>query len=818
MKKLVTILTLFIMIITCIVPLSAKTKVKVAYPIQDGLTEISENGVFSGYTYDYLKELERFTDFEFEFVTLEGDVNDQLVAALEKVKNGELDLMGAIIYDESLASIYDYTSTNYGMGNMALYVSANNANINETNIYSMKNLKVGVLSSSNKKNPSLDKFGETNGIVIEQVCYDSFEKMNQALEKGDVDSISVSEQSALKGNYRVVATYSPRPFYLATTKGNSHLISELNDAMTKLNKEQPTLMSELHDEYFSLRNNEFSLTDSEKAFIQENPVIEVAFLGGKAPFQSMNGQGDISGITVDVLDSIGKLAGIQFKYVYTESYDEYRKWVSEGDYMLLGGIASPYHSQEEKYTLSRSFLESSVELVLVKNIEATDIYNHTIALPKGISVTNDYEGKVKYFDNPLACLDAVESGKADYTYLNSHTAMFYNTSSKYDNINMIPQEKNYSQKTSIAIRNDVSSQLTNIINKGIDSVTALQIQDIVFKNATYVKEDLSLIDYIQENPVEFILFGLVLLELYLSLRYYTKLKNDKKIRREYERFQQISELSGDCFLEYNIAKDCLTLSGGGAFLLSSVLIYPDYLKNCYRESERIRSVLNTLQTFNEECYIEFLDGEKRWQNVLLQPIYDNQNQATHIIGKVTDIQAQKEEQLLWRELAQRDSLTKIYNSAACRDLINKFLEEEKNYKGRLAFIILDIDHFKSINDQYGHYFGDRVLQELAMTLSRVTKSTDILGRVGGDEFIIGLKYPESIEYVEVYCQRLLEVVSHHICKDKEIDVTVSLGVAFSRKANTFDDLYQFADQALYQVKKTGRNHYQLYNTLEKDEN
>lgn len=188
-----------------------------------------------------------------------------------------------------------------------------------------------------KKNPSLDKFGETNGIVIEQVCYDSFEKMNEALEKGDVDSISVSEQSALKGNYRVVATYSPRPFYLATTKGNSHLISELNDAMTKLNKEQPTLMSELHDEYFSLRNNEFSLTDSEKAFIQENPIIEVALLGGKAPFQSINAQGDISGITVDVLDSIGKLAGIQFKYVYTESYDEYRKWVSEGDYMLLGG-------------------------------------------------------------------------------------------------------------------------------------------------------------------------------------------------------------------------------------------------------------------------------------------------------------------------------------------------------------------------------------------------------------------------------------------------------------------------------------------------
>ena len=70
-----------------------------------------------------------------------------------------------------------------------------NANINETNIYSIKNLKVGVLSSSNKINPSLNKFGETNGIAIEQIFYNSSEKMVEALERGDIDSMSVSEQS-----------------------------------------------------------------------------------------------------------------------------------------------------------------------------------------------------------------------------------------------------------------------------------------------------------------------------------------------------------------------------------------------------------------------------------------------------------------------------------------------------------------------------------------------------------------------------------------------------------------------------------------------
>lgn len=819
MKKIVIILTLFmVMMVTTIVPLSAKTKVKVAYPIQEGLTEVSDKGIFSGYTYDYLKELERFTSFEFEFVTLDGDENEQIISAMEKVETGELDILSGMIYDDSLASVYDYTSTNYGMGNMAIYVSADNADINDTNIYSIKNLKVGILSSSNKKNSNLEQFGETNGIAIEQVFYDSSLKLIAALENGEVDGIAFSEQSGLKGNYRVVATFSPRPFYLVTTKGNSQLISELNDAMTKLNKEQPTLMSELHEEYFSLSNIEFVLTDSEKKFIEENPVIEVAILGGKAPLQSLNSQGEVTGITRDVLDNIGTLTGIQFQYIYTESYDEYQKWIAEGRYMLQGGISSSYRLEGESYTLSRSFLESSIELILAKGADASDTQEGTIALSKDARLSNQYKGEVKYFNTPLDCLNAVENGQADATYLNSHIAMFYNTSFQYENINMIPQEKNYSEKTSIAIRNDVSYPLTNIINKGIDNVTSLQIQDIVFKNATQAKEDLSLWGYVKENPTEFILIGMTLVGIYLALRYYTKLKNDEKMRKEYERFQQISELSGDCFLEYNIARDCLTLSGGGALLLSSVLIYPDYLKKEYRESERIRDVLKTLKTFNEECYIEFLDGAKRWQNILLQPIYNESDQVTHIIGKVTDIQAQKEEQLLWRELAQRDSLTKVYNSAASRDLINKFLEEEKGYKNRLAFIILDIDHFKMINDQYGHFFGDQVLQKLSTVLSSITKPTDILGRVGGDEFIIGLKYPDSEESVEQYCERLLEAVLQHICQDKDMGATVSLGVAFSREGNTFDDLYQFADQALYKVKETGRNHYKFYNTLEKDEN
>lgn len=164
------------MVAVNIVPILAKTKVRVAYPIQSGLTELSDSGVYSGYTYDYLKELERFSDFEFEFVTLPGDMNTQILAAMDKVEKGELDLMGAMIYNDSLADTYDYTSTNYGMGNMAIYVLSDNDKINDTNIYSLKTLNVGIVSSTHQEDLKLKEFGEASGINIKQHFYDNSDK------------------------------------------------------------------------------------------------------------------------------------------------------------------------------------------------------------------------------------------------------------------------------------------------------------------------------------------------------------------------------------------------------------------------------------------------------------------------------------------------------------------------------------------------------------------------------------------------------------------------------------------------------------------
>lgn len=816
MKKMKMIL-FFLSLIICvnIVPARAAEKVvKVAYPIQDGLTEIDEDGIYSGYTYEYLKEVSRFTNWKLEFVQFDGDINEQLLSAMNKVKSGEIDLIGGMVYSDTLINDYDYSATNYGMGNMAIYVNSNNAEINDTNIYSSKNLNVGVLSTKKEINVSLKDFGDINGISINQYFYDNGNDLQNALDNNEVDAIVLSDLSLPVGDYRVVARFSPRPFYFAATKGNTELMSQLNEAMTMLNKEQPNYMSNLHEKYFSMANNNFILTAAEKQFIKSNPKINVLILGGKAPLQYYSDKkGKLTGITFDVLDHISELSGITFDYIYAETNKDYESLLEKKKPILIGGVTTEHL---DGYRTTKAYFNSGISLVANKNINIKDLKNKKAAVVRTEQLddlVSEEDVRMNYFDNLLECIKAVDSGKADYTYMNNHVALFYNSNYGFDNVNIIPQENQRTQGTYFAISDEVSSDLMNIINKAIDVMTDSQIEDIIFTNANATVNDVTFFDYVENNKNQVIVFSimsiLVIVLIFLVWRSYINKRNNKMIFNEYRRYQQISEFSHDCFIEYNVSTDTLVLMGGGAKLLSNKMIINNYLKQSGDEKELLSRVLKTLKECEEEHLVNFIDGKKRWLKINLRPVFDETNKITHIIGKAIDIQSEKEEQLLWRDLARKDSLTKIYNSAACREEIEKFLSE--NYNAKVALMIIDVDNFKKINDTYGHLCGDLVLQKIVNILMDIIHPLDIFGRVGGDEFLILFKYPENIKAVEEYCQNMIEKTKVIEYRGNNIETSISVGVVVSNSKTTYDELYKKADEALYKVKKNGRNSYQIVN-------
>lgn len=190
---------------------------------------------------------------------------------------------------------------------------------------------------------------------------------------------------------------------------------------------------------------------------------------------------------------------------------------------------------------------------------------------------------------------------------------------------------------------------------------------------------------------------------------------------------------------------------------------------------------------------------------LLPDPYSNDIKGFVLIQDI-DLQ-KKEEQKLLKQL-KTDSLTGLLNrSAAVESIFNILQESEGNYIH--AFVIVDVDHFKQLNDTMGHQFGDEVLNKIALNLRSVLRSDDIVARLGGDEFILFMKNVSSREIFEKKISFLNSILYQSFPSD--LVVSGSIGVSlYPKDGTTFEELYQSADIALYQAKRNGRNRHVFF--------
>jgi diguanylate cyclase (GGDEF)-like protein len=162
-------------------------------------------------------------------------------------------------------------------------------------------------------------------------------------------------------------------------------------------------------------------------------------------------------------------------------------------------------------------------------------------------------------------------------------------------------------------------------------------------------------------------------------------------------------------------------------------------------------------------------------------------------------------------MATLDSLTGIYNRRTFTDLVERELARAGRAGSSVALIVIDLDHFKMVNDRYGHVAGDAVLRSFVATANAALRKQDLLGRYGGEEFCVvlpGASPPEAV----LIAQRLRESVEAHPVHvaDRPIRYTISAGVAHSNRAGLdLDSLVRDADEALYRAKNRGRNQVSL---------
>jgi diguanylate cyclase (GGDEF)-like protein len=168
-----------------------------------------------------------------------------------------------------------------------------------------------------------------------------------------------------------------------------------------------------------------------------------------------------------------------------------------------------------------------------------------------------------------------------------------------------------------------------------------------------------------------------------------------------------------------------------------------------------------------------------------------------------------------QELSRLDSLTRTYNRQYMMEALEMELVRSRRFEHPFALLFVDFDHFKELNDRHGHAFGDVVIQAAVGLIRNIVRPTDIFGRYGGEEFLIGLVECEQSEAVRIAERLRLKIAQHAFTRDQITEsLTVSIGVALlTPQIETIERLIGSADRALYQAKRAGRNQVRVWQEI-----
>lgn len=291
-----------------------------------------------------------------------------------------------------------------------------------------------------------------------------------------------------------------------------------------------------------------------------------------------------------------------------------------------------------------------------------------------------------------------------------------------------------------------------------------------------------------------------------------------------ERYRLVAEYA-DCGLwEYEIATDTVVqskkLNGKyadvrqvmehfGEMMVEKGLVHPDdqfiFESFCQRMKEGEPFITS-------ECRILSEEKEYIWVRYEGKTVFDRDDNPIKVVGRTLNITRDKQEKEALLQRAKIDALTGLLNKAAIKEIvvesINRYSVRAQDEKH--ALFAIDIDNFKSVNDTYGHLYGDYTIEKIALVLQQVFATSSYVSRIGGDEFAVFSKGYRKREEIENSAETLLEAM-RGTTFNKENKVTLSVGIAvYPYDGSTYEELLRKADIALYESKHDGKNSYTVF--------
>ena len=299
-------------------------------------------------------------------------------------------------------------------------------------------------------------------------------------------------------------------------------------------------------------------------------------------------------------------------------------------------------------------------------------------------------------------------------------------------------------------------------------------------------------------------------------------KREEWLNNKYLLHQNLVDLSEGIILEWDIASQTLTCSDRweqrfGYPILHNELdgplgrlahVHPDDFPHL---RQKMQDMMAQKRSETVDVRIANSEGRYLWSRIRARAIYDSNGAPASVHAIIYDIDELKQDALSMKKQAELDGLTKLLNKNSAQHAVVEYLND-RDPDSVAALLIMDLDNFKTVNDSLGHLYGDAILTQIGSTLRNLFRSHDIMGRIGGDEFMILLKDIPNKEVALDRCQLLVDTFRELLRRlMPKLQVSISVGAALvPAHGSSYTDLFRHADEALYTAKRNGKCQFHLY--------
>ena len=763
------------------------------------------NNYPKGFVIDYIQLVGKVLGVKIEFIQ-----NKSLKESFDMLENNQLDILPNIAISDERKKTIDFT--NYSLVNFQISLGVNKQS-DIKSLSDLKNKKVSVVENSfledilKKEYPSIILYKTKNTEeAIEAVASNKADAV--------IHNLSTIEYLINKNwlsNLKTIVLKDDNiqtivPLHLGVKKDNLVLKSILEKANQNISEKDTR---NLVDKW--LKNSfyeEIKLSQIEHDYLSKNKTINYCVNSNFMPIERINNN-SVLGITSDYINIFKEKLNINFNQIEIESTKDGLNKLLTKECDLVTFVQNSDNTNK-LVNLSNSHL--SFPFVLVTKIDKTFISSLNSLNGKRIAYVDDTYKEILIKAYPQIEFVKVDSLKQGLKKVKNDE--FFGL------VEILPVVGHEIQKdfsNSLKISKEIFNNLPFSMATSKDNIILNDILNKLFSSISNENKDSINNNWISVNYEKMVDYEKVLIAgmVFLLIIFIISLKNRQinNINSQMKKYIKIVDenvLTSSTDLDGNItyaSEAFCEISGYTKDELIGqnhrIIRHSDMKESTYKE---LWETITSGKTWKGEIKNKKKNGDYYWVKASISPVFDNKGEIISYTAVREDITDKK----IIEEISITDGLTNIYNRRYFDEIFPKIINEAKRKNELVAFVFMDIDHFKQYNDNYGHQKGDEVLINFAACLKQsLHRSSDYTFRLGGEEFAVVYQMEtkeKAVEFANNLRKNIENLKIEHKYSSVSSYITASMGL-ICKNANeiVIDEIYKQADDLFYQAKRSGRN-------------